>query len=54
MEDVAANKSFTFSLPLYLYKALKTLADQERRTPSNMVRVILEAKLVAPAGESTE
>ena len=53
MDDPAAAKSFTFSLPAYLYEALKNLADQERRTPSNMVRVILEDKLIAPAGDAS-
>ena len=49
--DNAAPKSFTFQLPTYLFTALKKKADEDHRTPSNMLRVILEKNLEAPRGD---
>ena len=53
MDDLAISKSVTYSLPRYLVAALKERADDEHRTPSNMLRVILEERLVAPRGDQT-
>ena len=52
MDDLANAKSVTYSLPAYLLIALKAKFNDEHRTPSNMLRVILEESLEAPTGES--
>ena len=40
-----SRRQFTVRLPDYVFDALKKRADEERRTPSNMIRVILETHL---------
>ena len=52
MDDISASKSVTYSLPGYLVIALKEQADNEHRTPSNMLRAILEKNLEAPRGDA--
>ena len=47
----ALSKSITFTVPDYLWDAVNKKAHEERRTLSNMLRVILEESLEAPRGD---
>ena len=47
-------KTIAVSLPPYLIKALAKMALNERRSVSNMLRVILEDRLEAPQGDAGE
>ena len=48
MNDYSLTTQFSVRLPDYIFDALKKCADEERRTVSNMIRVILETHLIAP------
>ena len=52
MNDEMGTSQFSVRLPDYVIAALRELADRERRTLSNMIRVILEERLEAPKGDS--
>ena len=46
------SKSITFHVPDYLWDAVNKRAEKERRSLSNMLRVILEESLKAPRKDS--
>ena len=45
------SKSLTFNMPPYLWEAVCKRASEERRTISDMMRLILEDALEAPRGD---
>ena len=51
MNDDIGMRQFTVRLPDYVFDALKKCADEEQRTPSNMLRRILLQHLDAPRGD---
>ena len=48
------SKSVTFHVPTYVWDALNKRATEERRTVSNMLRLILEESLEAPVDGVTD
>ena len=54
MNDPSEPVVRSFHLPGYLMEALRRLADVERRSVNQQLRVILEESLEAPRGDAVE